>query len=71
MFRLFRGLDIRSIFSVITIYKVIPLMMICLCVSSSLVVTIVCLNRLVILYLFSGSIVLSNSLGVLVVFSTG
>lgn len=58
-------------FSIITIYKIIPLMMLCLCVRGVLVMLLVCFNRLVILYLFSGSIILRNSLGVLVVFSTG
>lgn len=71
VFRLFQGLDFRSMFSIITIYKIIPLMMVCLLVSNRLVFRIVCFNRLVILYLFSGVVVLRTSLGVLVVFSTG
>ena len=71
VFRLFQGLDFRSMFSIITVYKIIPLMMVCLLIRNSLVSGLVCFNRLVIFYLFSGVIVLRNSLRVLVVFSTG
>jgi hypothetical protein len=71
VFRLFQGLDFRSMFRIITIYKIIPLIMVCLLVRNRLVSSLVCLNRLVILYLFSGTMVLRSSLGVLVVFSTG
>jgi hypothetical protein len=58
-------------FRIMTIYKIIPLAIVCLLLGSGLVTTLVCLNRLVVFYLFSGTVVLSNSLGVLVVFSTG
>lgn len=71
VFRLFQGLDFRSMFSIITIYKILPLIVLCLLVRNRLVASLVCFNRLVILYLFSGVVVLANSLGVLVVFSTG
>jgi hypothetical protein len=37
VFRLFQGMDFRSMFRIITIYKLIPLSMLCLFVSSSLV----------------------------------
>ncbi len=71
VFRLFQGLDFRSMFSIMTVYKIIPLIMVCLLISNGLAAGVVCFNRLVIFYLFSGVVLLSNSLGVLVVFSTG
>lgn len=71
VFRLFQRLDFRSMFSIMTIYKIIPLIIVCLLVRNRIVSRLVCLNRLVIFYLFSGMVVLRNSLGVLVVFSTG
>lgn len=58
-------------FSIITIYKIIPLIVVCLLVRRRLVGGLVCFNRLVILYLLSGMLLLRTSLGVLVVFSTG
>ena len=71
VFRLFQGLDFRSIFSIMTVYKIVPLMMVCLLVRNRLISRLVCFNRLVIFYLLSSIVVLRNSLGVLVVFSTG
>jgi hypothetical protein len=71
VFRLFQGVDFRSMFSIMTIYKIIPLIVVCLLVRNRTVAGLVCFNRLVILYLFSGAVLLRNSLGVLVVFSTG
>lgn len=71
VFRLFQGVDFRSMFSIMTIYKIIPLIVVCLLVRNRIVASLVCFNRLVILYLFSGVVLLRNSLGVLVVFSTG
>lgn len=71
VFRLFQGVDFRSMFSIMTIYKIIPLIVVCLLVRNRIVASLVCFNRLAILYLFSGVVLLRNSLGVLVVFSTG
>lgn len=71
VFRLFQGIDYRSMFSVMTIYKIIPLYMLCIFLGNSLVVCLVCLNSLVVLYLFSGTGLLRNSVATLVVFSTG
>lgn len=58
-------------FSVITIYKIIPLIIVCLLIRNRLVAGLVCFNRLVIFYFFSGVVVLRSSLRVLIVFSTG
>lgn len=71
VFRLFQGIDYRSMFRVITIYKIIPLYMLCTFLGGNIVVWLVCLNRLVVLYLFSGTGLLRNSIATLVVFSTG
>lgn len=71
VFRLFQGIDYRSIFSVMTIYKIIPLYILCTFLRGNIVIWLVGLNRLVVLYLFSGTGFLSNSVATLVVFSTG
>lgn len=71
VFRLFSGLDYRSLFRIIAVYKIIPLVITFLFVGRRIIAGLVCLNRVVILYLFFGVISISNLLAVLVVFSTG
>ena len=69
--RLFNGLDSRSLFRIMTVYKIIPLRILLIFVRRSFVLSLVCLNRIVVFNLLGRRFSLNTLLGLLVIFSTG